>query len=336
MKGCLYRSADFRIIGKNYMELSRAGLRALDMVHSRLASQPDNVEVLCPCGVGDDVIVTLTDRNGLPCRLVLCRSCGLIRMNPRPSDAHLSWFYSECYRDLYDSRASSPDVWFEKKLWKGGLVERALKAGQVDIGKGTVLDVGCGGGWTLMPFFQEGCACVGYDYDKRLLEMGRSRGLTLRFGGPETAENDGVRANLVICGHVLEHVIDPTAYLARLKTLLLPSGCLYLEVPHTRRIGDRHKGDSLRYWQRAHLWDFQRDHLFVFLLRAGFEPIWFGDDENAVFVLAEARDKAVSASFPLIGERVESELLAYESSRTSLGYFITSRLTRGFRRIISS
>lgn len=335
MDAYLFEAARYFVPGTNRQDVSRAGRQALQRVHSRLAREPDGAVVACLCGTNVDVVVTMTDRNGLPCRLVLCRHCGLVRMNPQPSADFQAWFYAECYRDLYGPVDAGSDELFANKAWKGELVTGAVRASGTMLAHGPVVDIGCGGGWSLLPFAQAGRPCIGYDFDERLLEVGRRRGLDLRHGGIEAAERDRVRASLLICSHVLEHVAEPAGHLRRLDPLLASDGALYVEVPHTRRIGARLGGDGLLYWQRAHLWDFQREHLLALLRRSGFEPTWSSEDDDSVFVLCKRALETRDAPMPALGARVEGQLLAFEKLRRRPRRLLGRALLDPLRRSVS-
>ena len=49
--------------------------------------------------------------------------------------------------------------------------------------------------------------------------------------------------DLVFMSHVIEHVLDPVATVAKIRTLLKPGGVLYLETPNVRSL-------DARLWRR--------------------------------------------------------------------------------------
>lgn len=333
LSGYLYADARFRTLGSPVVPLSERARGALDEAHRYFAAHPDAERLACPCGDEGhrDEVVTLADRHGLPCRLVLCPTCGLIRMNPRPTPETLTWFYSDTYRRLYDPPLQG-DALFDNKTWKGRLVRRVLEGSGQTLPEGPILDVGCGGGWSLAAFADTGRPLIGYDYDPRLLELGRSRGLDLRPGGLEGALEAGTQGALVICSHVLEHTLDPVAHLASMAPLVAPGGLLYVEVPHTRRVGTESLAyDSLGYWQRAHLWDFQVEHVVALAQRAGYAPAYSHTDDQSAYVLA-ASGEPDPVPMPSLGSRVRDELLAFEAQRQSPRARIELELQRASRR----
>lgn len=301
---------------RNRMPLPAAGRAALERLRRRLAACPDEDPAPCLCGATEDLELVGADRNGLPCRLVLCRACGLIRMDPQPSAAALARFYAEDYRAVYGPHGPRDAELFERMAWKGELVHGVLAAAGIAMEGATILDVGCGGGWTLRALAAAGAHGVGYDYDVDLLELGRAiAGLDLRPGGLEAAHRDGVRADVVVYAHVLEHTKDPVAALASLRPLLRRHGVLYVEVPHVRRIAETLDGDAMRYWQRAHLWDFQRPHVEVLARRAGFAPFYSGEDPLSAWIVCRPAEPRPREPLPLLGRRVEAFLRACERRR---------------------
>ncbi len=290
---------------------------AVHEVERYLEAHPDTDDTPCLCGASRDVQVVERDRDGLRCPLWLCCECGLIRMNPQPSERTLAWFYAHHYRAIYGPHIGDPTALFASMEWKGRLVESALRGAALELRSGPIVDLGCGGGWVLERLRGLGWPTLGYDYDEPLLALGRARGLDLRCGGVREARDQGVRAELLVLAHVLEHTKDPVAHLRSLHPLVAPGGWLYLEVPHTRRIGDALLGQASLYWQRAHLWDFQRPHLDAVARRAGWVPVYASDDRLSVQLICQAGAPAPELPMPRIGSKVAAQLRAHERLRRS-------------------
>jgi hypothetical protein len=60
------------------------------------------------CGARNDVVVGTRDRDGHPLRTVLCRTCGLVWTNPRPSAAAMNAYYETLYRADYKGQSAPP------------------------------------------------------------------------------------------------------------------------------------------------------------------------------------------------------------------------------------
>ena len=127
--------------------------------------------------------------------------------------------------------------------------------------------------------------------------------------------------DLLFTGDLILDVPQPDYWLdgiaARLRAAAVAIG--HVEVPHTRRIGGAAlRNDSASYWQRAHLWDFQRGHLAALLERAGYRVLWTSEDENSVFTLSRWGGALQPSPWPRLGADVEAQLLGFERRHSSL------------------
>lgn len=99
------------------------------------------------------------------------------------------------------------------------------------LGDKRVLVLGCAYGYELIHF---GAGSVGLDYNPRFCEFGQSIGLDIRLADLEAAMPafdepfDGV-----LCSNLLEHVMSPHVFLARLRGVLKPQGQVFIKVPLT-------------------------------------------------------------------------------------------------------
>jgi 2-polyprenyl-3-methyl-5-hydroxy-6-metoxy-1,4-benzoquinol methylase len=227
----------------------------------------------------------------------------------------LDWFYADVYRALYGPWSTDVRSLFESKRWKAKPLLSMLRKAKADTPPRNVLDIGCGGGWTIASLHDKGWHALGYDYDPQFLSFGRARGMDLRHGGVREAVAAGERADLVVCGHVLEHTPDPFEFTRELAKLVADDGILYLEVPHSRRI-PKLGFDSLLYWQRAHLWDFRAEHVRVIAASAGFDALVLEEDAASVYGLFR-RGARTELAAPTLGPAVRHELLDYERLRNT-------------------
>lgn len=121
-------------------------------------------------------------------------------------------------------------------------------------GYGSILDVGCGGGWLL----------------DRLRDFGAPEGIEpdASLGGPRRDAQGDVhvapfdesfqpdkRYGLILMLDVLEHLDDPTAALRHARGLLAPTGRLILTVPAFNALWTRHDdiNEHLRRYTRTSL-----------------------------------------------------------------------------------
>jgi SAM-dependent methyltransferase len=167
------------------------------------------------------------------------------------------------------------DHGFYRRLYAGKMVPKVPRF----IGKdSTVVELGCGGGWNLLPFLKKGIRHIGYDYDRLMIEFGREQyGLNLREGGLETAQADHAGADFVIISHVLEHINNPITFMKGVSTILKEGGLVRITVPCLDCLG-YFGGSGIGFrlgmaLQNAHTYTFSEKTLGELLLIAGFEPV---------------------------------------------------------------
>ena len=177
----------------------------------------------CPlCGHQEAICIAKKERHGLPLDTIVCKQCGLIRSHKQLDEKSLVIFYSEYYRRIYDV-AEDYD-----RRYSG---EEKRNPPKFHSKEQVVLEIGCGGGWNLMPFHKNGYTYYGYDFDKDLIEYGRRRGLNLFTGGISGARHRGIQADYLILDQVLEHVSDPCEFLIELKSVLNENALINIHLP---------------------------------------------------------------------------------------------------------
>ena len=252
-------------------------------------------ESQCFCGERDGDTLATIDGYGLWYPLVLCRRCGLLRVNPRMTRDSYIAFYDAEYRALYGDYDTGLDELFAIRVKQGEAIHHYVRerlGRKFDV----VLDVGCQMGTALLPFRREGAETYGVDFGTDFLEIGRKKtdNPNLLVGDIDAFLALGRRADLVICSHVVEHFLDLEKELLRLREAIAPQGCLYVEVPGTAWFTDELcKGDLLGLLQNAHTYQFNGELLTYVMECCGFELIHRDDRIRSLFRPSERfRDKA--------------------------------------------
>ena len=155
-----------------------------------------------------------------------------------------------------------------------------------------VVDIGAGKGDFLALLCQV-AACSGTGFDPGY-EGTQHESESLRFvRAPYSDQYSSVRGDLVVCRHVLEHVVDPRAFAATLREAMTEDGALYVEVP------------SAEYMLlRGAVWDVVYEHVSYFTAPAlrrlledvGLEVVRTGTAFGDQYLWAEA----VNASKPSV------------------------------------
>lgn len=229
------------------------------------------------------------DRYGFPIQTSVCHSCGLVQTNPdfRPED-YID-FYTHHYRRLYIADlVGEPKDFFQEELWRGQKIYRFVRKHASLAGSPFVLEVGCGAGGILQAFRERGFEVLGTDYGAENLAYGKSRGIDIRQGDLFSLDLER-RPDLIIYSHVLEHVYDPNRELAKVRELLAPDGCLYIEVPGIKATRTNvFQGDFMQMFHLAHIYNFTLATLTGLLADNGFQLIAGNEEVRALFRKGDA------------------------------------------------
>jgi SAM-dependent methyltransferase len=186
------------------------------------------------CGRDDSTTLFAQDQHGFGLRTVMCRSCGLIYLNPRPTAQDYEEFYRCWYHRLYPARAAFNaghlgsriavetaqlrcDVFASflgerTRLLEIGPGEGAfLKAVQMRLPRSQVRGV------DLSPTEVEACLVKGLDVIQGTIE-----GLPAAYRGNTH----------IALFHVLEHSLDPVHLLRQAALCINPEGYFLVEVPN--------------------------------------------------------------------------------------------------------
>lgn len=99
----------------------------------------------------------------------------------------------------------------------------------------TALDVGCGAGLLAEPLARLGARVSGLDASPELIAVARehaaAQGLEIDYRSGELERLEG-QFDLITCMEVIEHVVEPAAFVKALARRLAPGGLLILSTPN--------------------------------------------------------------------------------------------------------
>jgi len=107
-------------------------------------------------------------------------------------------------------------------------------------GRPRVLDAGAGGGRLVAALLAAGLNATGIEPSARGVERAAAAGIPVTRAAVEGHEDSGLDA--VVLWHVLEHLGDPPAALARARSWLRPGGVLLVGVPNVASLQARIAG----------------------------------------------------------------------------------------------
>lgn len=160
---------------------------------------------------------------GYPFRVVRCRDCGLIYLNPRLSAAAITDLYTTGY---YEGRGFDRQI--DYSLDRSEAQERPAMVlspvCELMPAPARLLDFGCGQGWMLKKARTLGYDAEGYEISADGRANARSMGLVI-YDDPR--EIPSASYDLAIATEVLEHCASPMAALREIHRSLKPGGLFY-------------------------------------------------------------------------------------------------------------
>ena len=217
------------------------------------------------CDSREKAVLATRDRWFNPLTNVICTKCGLIRVDPMPTDAELDDYYTNHYRLHYQSTPEpTPKT-----------IDRGTKSAQARLSHlsklikpgGRVLDIGAGGGEFLAEAKRLGFEVEGIEPSVGFARYAeRTYGVKVHIAPLNKIDFGDRKFDLVHSFHVFEHLRDPFASMKLVHSLLMPGGYFYVAVPNMAE--DRTPTGMFHF---AHVHGFTYETLRMMAEKAGFE-----------------------------------------------------------------
>lgn len=289
-------------------------LAAREAIESDFLRTARWVETQCLCGGGmHDVCLSSIDKFGFCVRIVLCKQCGLVRLNPRwDSDTYKNIYQAHYWPLVRGTRTITPGRFNLSMKRARDCIAKLTSL--VDIGGRSVLEIGCSYGAALSLLRQSHpSSVIGYDYDIDMLEFGRNCAkLDLRSGGIDEALHDGVKADVIILRHVVEHLLRPVSELKSIRGLLSNRGLLFIEIPGL--LSRFWTSDLLMYWDAFHSYSFCMETLQDLMEKCGFH-LQYGNQFSYSMWSVSPRRNGGSTPSPKVARKVLRILKRREAER---------------------
>ena len=165
-------------------------------------------------------------------------SFGFYEVVDKPTQEELNIYYAEKYyqeaKGSYEQTYDQDEleyIWLKIKQ-RAYLVEQLTSRTE-----GSLLDVGCGEGFTLKHYADSGWQVQGIDFskagvEKQNLEMMEYVDVGDIYETINRYQNENRRYDVVYLTNVLEHVLDPIELLKNLKSIVTRGGILVVTVPN--------------------------------------------------------------------------------------------------------
>ncbi len=199
-----------------------------------------------------------------------CAACGLVYLEPMPSEAELEALYCDSARGESSGYFAKVASKMRRSRRRFRALARHLRPGH----GGRFLDIGSSAGFMVEAAREAGFEAWGIEPDPSAVRFARAhypRGHYIA-GRIESFDWTGARFDALYCSEVIEHVPDANRFMAKVAALVGPGGVLYLTTPD---IGHWRRPREIRAWQAlappGHCLYFNRSNLTLLLERHGFE-----------------------------------------------------------------
>lgn len=188
-------------------------------------------------------------------RLVRCRQCAMIYANPVPAQFASGQYYEQTGAEYYLSPAKLESDYAPVRF------DRELRLFRRHCPRGAVLDVGCSTGaflFQLQARFPDCYEALGTDASGPALEYAVSRGVPVVRGHFPAQDFGGKQFDAVTFWAVLEHLVEPSSFLAKASSVLKSGGLCFVLVPNLQSLAVRALGARCRSFYPQHLNYFTR------------------------------------------------------------------------------
>ena len=199
------------------------------------AAQPKEARSRCNlCGFERFVTLTHRDRYGYPARADGCLRCGLVFLNPVMTPDAYSRFYREFYRPLVSAyhgrRIDAETIQAEQRDYAEDLA-RLLAPRLEKWGGKSLLDVGGSTGVVAHHLKQRfGLEATVIDPAPLEIAVAQRLGLATVTGFVEDHDPGGETYDLVILCQAVDHLLDASLSLDRIRGLISPDGIFFVDI----------------------------------------------------------------------------------------------------------
>lgn len=218
---------------------------------------------------------------------VIKNDYGFYELKNRPSSAQLNEYYTEKYYQNYQSTYQVEYTNLELEYIENKLMQKKIILEQkfgLSLENKSLLDIGCGEGYSMSYFENLGMNVKGIDYSEHGITNHNKKQLKNLFVGEiNQVLNDLIlnsrKFDLILLDNILEHVENPTELVSQIYKIISNEGILIIEVPNDFSNLQMHLLNhnlvEIPYWIAIpdHLSYFTKDSLENFCKKNSFENL---------------------------------------------------------------
>jgi 2-polyprenyl-3-methyl-5-hydroxy-6-metoxy-1,4-benzoquinol methylase len=289
-----------------------------------------------PCNLCGSIAVqelSTKSRTGKYLRTVICEHCGLVYLDPLPHDVRD--FYENQYRLDYKGSYIPK----KKHVYRAGLVAinryKRIKAFLPQQGK--ILDIGSGGGEFVYLMKTLGYSAQGVEPNAGYANYSRDElGLEITVSFIQDIDFPDESFDVITIWHVLEHTEEPSSVLAKLFSILKPTGQLVVEVPNVEAVCQA----PASLFHEAHIYNFSMKTLTELAKKSNFTILsneYSSDKGNITVILKKPEVKTLFSNSNEDFPDYSQQIIANIKTRSSVMYYLKGNFfKRTFLRLARS
>lgn len=199
----------------------------------------EDVSCTLGCQKNDEVVLTGHDLlHDLPGEftVVKCRTCELMRTNPRPTPETIGFYYPDDYGPYMSTQVPQTKKNASIMQQLKSFAKRFFRTNSMklpSLASGRMLEIGCASGAFLHQMSGDGWQVQGIEFSDKAAQAAAQLGYHVHVGSLETAPNPNEPFDLIVGWMVLEHLHDPIDGLKKLREWAKPDSWLVLSVPNS-------------------------------------------------------------------------------------------------------
>lgn len=206
-----------------------------------------------------------------------CRQCGTIYMSPRPSPAVMTDYYSSSENYAYWAKYIFPvsEASRREKIHKPWLERVVGFCNRHGIRTGTLVEVGPGFGTFASVATESGkfARVIAVEPTPEMAKACRDRGVLVIQKRVEDIGDEFDGADVLVSFEVVEHLFDPSVFLAQCARLVRPGGLLVVSCPNGQGFDIATLGAGALAVDAEHVNLFNPASLASLVARSGFEVL---------------------------------------------------------------
>jgi len=225
------------------------------------------------CGSNSKKIIANKVRDSSKNKVIQCKKCNQIQLNPIPSRVEDEIFYDNNLQEKNQNHSSSLQEHRKKSFndtkRRVELVSKLCKKND------RVLEIGSGYGFFLEEMRKLGFDIIGIEVSKERRKISKRVTKSKILNINLMDENLNIKKfDVIIFFHVLEHISDSISFLKNLKKILNKNGKVIIEVPNYNDFQiELNVAYKEWHFQRAHIHYFTPKTLKKILQKSGFKNI---------------------------------------------------------------